>query len=115
MSEGNDARDYALGVVALLDELSASDDDSAVHEWLGGVLDIEIVSAYSMQAREWSVRAVEALVTFGGPSCRVIADNELAETVTVEVVWGSDSVSLSRYLPAVSAALWACADMAVSA
>jgi len=68
------------------------------------VLDIETISKASAAARNSSVSAVRALITFGGPNCWVITSD--GDDLEILVGWGGDTVRLFADAPAVASYLY---------
>ncbi len=76
---------------------NATADNSAElwQEYLNDVLEVKILGEYSQGS--WEVTGVEVLITYGGPSCRLIWDgNSYMELLTT---WGSDTDRRNINLP----------------
>ncbi len=75
-------------VLRLHRELNVSDGCDVADAWFADLLDVEARGIY--RDGEWQVEEVAALVTFGGPSARVVWDG--SGTLAVRVSWWSEEV-----------------------
>jgi hypothetical protein len=84
--------DDARQLLAVFDELGGDDGDDVWGRYINGVLDVEIDGRLEPARRvnrfRWELTRVALLITFGGPTVRVISDG--GDSVLVRVDWWSD-------------------------
>lgn len=85
----NDTREEARRALAWLDDNGA--DELSWLSFVNGALDVEVNGR--LDSTGWEVTDVALLVSFGGPTVRLVTDD--ADTIRVEVSWWNDRAELS--------------------
>lgn len=101
--EDADRRDLARRVLAWMVDNGA--DELCWSAFVNGALDVEVNGR--LDSTGWEVTDVALLVSFGGPTVRLVAVDQ--DTIRVEVSWWSDRADLSVRC-GLAGELWEIAD-----